>query len=558
MNLFNKRIKKVNDILGSQNFYPFLCDFSNNDIATVIDNLSKLINYILTTDSNIDEYGYEVLLPIASLYTKEGDFLIYGTNSYLDNIIKLTGLNPRSSITGFNKDLTILDNTLSFLSENHYNYFPLYGSVKKAIEEGFSHPKSVYKGILKQPSTDKRPVVVGETETQYYNSILQNRLKNLPDDYRKTGTAIAKRVLKEIIGKGITLYFIPPDKYLEHDVLTERVLPFNLKSIKIPSLYTLIIQCAKNKRLNDGTKLSLDTGEPYIRPEPKIHQYSSLEYYDYERVFVNDKFQYDNNELSGDLSYDLDTLYTRLDPKHDRDLFGETTLDERLRKIVNSYDYSLVLRDGKYHISNGRHRILFLKHYYEQNLPDCTKPSHLEYLTNQTTIIGMVNHTIEDEEINRYLIFFEERFKNVSYYKTDITNSNFDIIVTCGNYAYHLSSKEDLIRFVKLMRKEEYENQYFIGLNSNYYEISYEVIIAELYITLGPKLFTMNLMDVVNYLQNNEITIGETKLDFESINYERLYVMFTSFLHLEHLNRLRGLPSDAFTKGSKVINEYYE
>ena len=461
-------------------------------------------------------------------------------------------------LQSWNRDITILDRTISFLDDNRSHYFPLYGTIREAIAESFSHPKSVYKGILKQPSTDKRPVVVGETETQYYNSILQTRLKNLPDDYRRTGTTVAKKVLKDIIGQGITLYFIPPDKYLDREELTERVLPFNLKSIKIPSLYTLMMICAKNKKLSDGTRLSIDTGEPYIRPEPKVRQYSSLEYYDFEKVLIDDKFQYDNDELSGDLSYDLDTLYTRFDPKNNRELFRETTLDERLRRITNTYDYSLVLRDGKYHIGNGRHRILFLKHYYEQNLPDCTEPFHFDYLANQATIIATVNHTIEDEEINRYLIFFEERFKNVSYFKTDITNNNFDIIVTCGNYAYHLSSKEDLIRFVKLMRKEEYDNQYFIGLNSNYFDESYEVIVAELYIMLGPKLFNMNLMDVVKFLQTNEITIGDHTFDFSSINYERLYVMFTSFLHLEHLNRLRGLPSDAYTKATKTINEYYE
>ena len=538
MGIFNKRIKFINELLGSQNFYPFLCAFSNNDVKETISNLAKLIDYILTTEEEVTSLDIDTLLKRAKASTKEGKFLIYGTNSYLDNIIKLTGLNPAMENRGINRELTMFYQSVTFLDKRYFDYFPLYGSVKEAIEQGFTHPKSLYKGILKQPETDKRPAIVGETETQYYSSILQTRLHNAPLDYQKTGAIKAKRILKEMIGRDITLYFISPDKYVKTDNLTTRVSPFELTSIKIPSYYNLLMTCASNKKLKEGTKLNIDTGEEYRRKEviPKV--YSSLSYKRYEMISINNDFNYSNEELTGDLSYDLDYLYGSHDPKDNRSLVRETNLDDRIKMIKHKYDINLTYRNGMYDIGNGRHRILFLKHYYQTNYRDCILPIQKRYLDNQTTIVANVDYTFEDEEINRYLIFFEERFKQVYYYKNNCNNDEFDIIVICGNHAYHIPSKEDLFRFVKLMRKEEYKNQYLVGLNSNYEVVPYEELIFKLEKLIGPTIYRMNLMDIVNYLKNHKIEIHGEEIEFASINYERLYVNFNIFIQMDRLNRI--------------------
>ena len=155
-------------------------------------------------------------------------------------------------------------------------------------------------------------------------------------------------------------------------------------------------------------------------------------------------------------------------------------------------------------------------------------------------------------------VFFEQRFKLVFYYKNDCNSDEFDIIVTVGNHAYHIPSKQDLIRFVKLMRKEEYQNQYFIGYNTDYEEVSYEVIISELLVTFGARLYHMSLMDVVNYLKSNKVKLLNEELDFSSINYERLYVMFNNLVQNEKLYKLANLPSDTFNKASRILNEFYE
>ncbi len=558
MGLFDKKIKYINTIFGSQNFYPFLCAYSNNDVNTVIDNLSRIINYVLTTEEDTTGLSIETLLEKAAVYSKEGEFLIFSTNSYLDNIIRLTGLNPDLAYRGINKDLTKFYHEVTFLDYGKDNYFPLYGSVKKAIEEGFTQPKSLYQGILKQPVTYKRPVIVGESEVEYYNSILQSRIPNATAAYRKTGAATAKKVLKEVIGKSITLYFIPPDKETDRKSLTLKIPTRELSCIKIPSYYTLLMTCAKNKKLAEGTKLSFDTGAEYQRVEPTPKQYSSLTYSRFELIPINDEFEYSNEELTGDVSYDMDTLYSKHDPKDNRSLVQNTMLDDRLRSIKEKFDINLILRDGKYEISNGRHRIVFLKHYYESNRPPSRNPSYEKYLQDQTTIIANVDHTFEDERVNQYLIFFEQQFRQVQYLKTNCNNDDVDLIITCGNHAYHIPSREDLFRFVKLMRKEEYKNEYFIGYNSNYEEVPYNKVISKLSILLGPKIYRMNLMDIVKYLKRNKLLIDGQEVHLQNINYERLYIMFTSIIQYERLNRLRGIMSQN-TKGDLSMYEiYYE
>ena len=468
----------------------------------------------------------------------------------------MSGLNPDLAYKRINKELTMLDNSISFSTSQHTNYFPLYGTVKQALEEGFTHPKSIYQGILKQPSTDLRPLIVGETETEYYNSILQRRLNNVPNELSKTGAKIAKRVLKEIIGKGITLYFIPPDRYDKENELTTKIPSCHLDSIKIPSRYTLLTICARNKGLQDGTKITITSGESYHRKKTVSRQYSSLTYYNYELVEINDKFEYDNDELTGDLSYDLDDLYGGKDAHNSREMIKKTNLDERLRRIKNSYDINLSYRDGKYTIGNGRHRILFLKHYYQNNMPYCTSPYQKESIKNQTSVIAYVDRTIEDEDINKYLIFFEQNFRNVRYYKTNITNDKFDIIVTCGNYAYHISNKQELIKFIKLMRQEKFKNEYFIGLNSNYEIIPYQVIIAQLTIVFGKKILQMDLIDIINYLNNNQLIINDQAIELSGINYDRLNIMFTSLIHFEQLGKLRGIKEDIEKEANKTLDEF--
>jgi hypothetical protein len=65
-------------------------------------------------------------------------------------------------------------------------------------------------------------------------------------------------------------------------------------------------------------------------------------------------------------------------------------------------------------------------------------------------------------------------------------------------------------------------------------------------------------MDIVKYLKRNKLLIDGQEVHLQNINYERLYIMFTSIIQYERLNRLRGIMSQN-TKGDLSMYEiYYE
>jgi len=556
MSVSRERIKFLNDLFDSRDFYPFLCAKSDNDVDKTIDNLSKIINYVLTTDEELSYTSQGEILKAALAYKKQGEYFIFATNSYLDSHIKLFGLSPDIRLNKMNIALTTLARQISYLDAESSVYVPVYGSIKKAIEEGFSNPKSLYRSILKQPSNDKQPAFVGSTETSYYRSILEQRLRNVPDEYHKTGAAVAKRILKEIIGKDITLYFIPTDREVENGVLYSHVSPFKLRSITIPSRYSLIMTCARNKGLKDDTRLSIDTGEAYIPPTRETKKYSNLSYYNYETVRIDENFKYDNEELTGDISYDIDELYGRFAKERTRETLDAMSLDEKIRKIKNSYDIAMTYADGKYHISNGRHRVLFLLHYYLKNYRDCQKEVLLNMLKDSTTIIAFIERKIEDPEINKILLYLERKYQGVTFLKVNILNDEFDIITVLKGRAYHLRSREDLIRFTNYLERDTLINEFYIGNNSNLEVFSYEILMSKLVLIFGNRILSMDLMDIINYLKQNPMEADGETINGENLNYSSLYLAYTTVIHQAELNKYRNEPLSIVQVAEKRLEKY--
>ncbi len=556
MSVSKQKIKFLNDLLGSNDFYPFLCANSDNDIDKTIDNLSRFINYVLTTEEDLSGKSKKEILRSALSFKKQGEYLIYATNSYLDNHIKLFGLSPDLRLNKMNTALTTLDHQISYLEAERSVYFPVYGSIKKAIEEGFSNPKSLYRSILKQPKEDKQPIFVGETETSYYRSILERRLKNVPEDYQKTGAAIAKRILKEIIGKDITLYFLPTDKEIADEELYANVSPFKLRSINIPSRYSLIMTCARNKGLKDDTKLSIDTGEAYVPPSRETKVYSSLSYYNYETVRIDENFRYDNDELTGDVHYDVDELYGRFAKEGTREALDEISLDEKIKRIKASYDIDLSYINGKYHISNGRHRVLFLLQYYLKNYQDCKSEMLKKMLQESTTILAYVERKIEDPEINKILLYLERKYQSIQFFKVNILNKKFDVITLLKGKAYHLQSKEDLIKFTNYLERDTLTNEFYIGNNSQLEIVPYEILMSKLVMIHGNRILSMDLMDIINYLKQNPIEIYGITVDGYNLDYATLYLNYTTVIHQAELDKYHNEPFSIVRTAEKKLDDY--
>lgn len=552
MSLDRNKIKLLKSIIESKDFYPFLCEYSSNDIEIVVDNLAKIINYLLSADNIPNDL--EELFNNAVNYHQEGKYLIYSTNSYLENYIRLKGLNPDHRHKTYN-ELMLLDRQISFLDFHRGFYLPLYGTIKDAIEAGFSNPKTLYESILKQPEQNKRPVIVGETETAYYSSILQRRLQNVPNSFSKTGANIARKVLNEIIGKDVTLYFLPTDRELGHEELYEKVSPFALRSISIPSRYTLLMICAKNKRLKEGTKISLDNGEVLKESAPeKKKKYSSLYYPTYEEIPITEDFIYDNDELTGEAIYDIDDLYGKFNSNGSREKLSDTYLSQRLDFIKNSHDISAIKRDNKYRIVNGRHRLVYLKYYYLSNYKQCKTPLELESLKKMVTAPICVNKTIEDEETQRVLIYLEQINPSIKFYKTNIENDNCDLIIVNRENAYHIKSKKELIKLASYLGNRKDNNEFFIGHNTNIENAPYEIIINKLITILKGDFFKMDLIGIVRYLQNNSLTIGNKEINLSTINYHLLYYSYITAIHEIQLSRIRKQPIQIIASAEAKIN----
>ena len=63
----------MKSIIESKDFYPFLCEYSSNDIEIVVDNLAKIINYLLSEDTITNDL--ENLFDNAVNYHKEGKYI---------------------------------------------------------------------------------------------------------------------------------------------------------------------------------------------------------------------------------------------------------------------------------------------------------------------------------------------------------------------------------------------------------------------------------------------------------------------------------------------------
>ena len=70
----------MKSIIESKDFYPFLCEYSSNDIENVVDNLAKIINYLLSEDTITNDL--ENLFDNAVNYHKEGKYILSFINTF--------------------------------------------------------------------------------------------------------------------------------------------------------------------------------------------------------------------------------------------------------------------------------------------------------------------------------------------------------------------------------------------------------------------------------------------------------------------------------------------
>jgi len=294
----------INKLFQQPNFFEYLCQLSNNDIEEVINNINLIINYYLSTEDFIYTYPLQDLLTIAKQTPSIEGILFHPSNQVDELKHSIIGLNSTSIIDDSRAiELETLECQVSFNNRSTLFYCAqITKDIKEAINLSHQSPYIVYKSILKQPTNKELPIVVGTKETNYYHSILEIRLKNIPDTYRKTATKKAKRILKRYIGKDSLLVLFP--KQTKHYTISEKDLtkketPIHIPSkylsfIRIPSRYKLLSICAQNKQLRNGELLDINTGHIYETKEQQEEQTYQVYYSRYENLDVTYEYEYTN------------------------------------------------------------------------------------------------------------------------------------------------------------------------------------------------------------------------------------------------------------------------
>ncbi len=539
-------VKTINTLFNKKDFFKILCAYSYNDINIVIRNISIIINYYLVTKDTRISYSIEELLKLAKNNTETNhNILIRPSNSFYLNYYKINGLNPYFTIPIIpNIDLEQLDSKVSlfpgFIEEG---ISKIYVDIKQSIIESFSYPEILYKSILKQPKGKELPLVVGTTETTYYESILEIRLKNIVEEERKTHASITKKVLNEMIGKDSLLVLFPraTKQYkisstdIEEHLTDTYISPLLLSFIKIPSRYKLLSLCAENKQLRNGELIDINTGATYTLPASIEPQYIPPQYSRYEKLSVTDLFEYTNSEFSGDIYYDIDLIYGQLDSNKSREKMLASQ-EGNIASIKQRDDISVRKIGDKYEIRNGRHRLLYLKYFYVTNYEAYKKEGRLSELKNYVTIPVNVESSIEDEKANFFLAKLFQLNPKMNFYKINIKNDNPEIIIIFNNRIYALPNADSIEELYNLLLNSSFENKYYLGINNPNNQENYQRIFDYLIIDLKEKIFNMDLLDIIIHLLKEGVNVEGKQYKVPTLNIKQLYSSYVDLQHTLQLN----------------------
>jgi hypothetical protein len=550
----------INKLFQEPNFFEYLCKLSNNDIEEVIKNISLIINYYLSTQDNIYTYPLQELLVIAKQTPTLEGIIIHPSNSIEENKYNFFGLNSTSILQDSRIiELETLEQQVSFTNKSTFFYCAqITDDIKEAIDLSHSSPYIVYKSILKQPNQKEIPIVVGTKETSYYQSILEIRLKNVNDLYRKTVSKKAKRILKRYIGKDSLLVIFPKQtkRYTIQDKdISRQETPIHIPSkylsfIKIPSRYKLLSICSTNKNLRNGELININTGLPYESidsiEEPTYHVYYSR----YEFINITDNFEYTNSEFTQDISYDIDLIYGNLDTNHSREKVQRDPY-KNIDFIKTKEDIHVRKLNGKYHIRNGRHRILYLKYFYISNYQAYQEMNSLDKLKQLVTIPASVERTIENQSVNNTISKIKELSSKTLFLKTNINNEEPGLIIIFEDKTYITNTEQELNELYNLLSQNNIYNKFFIGYNSSQYKIDYEELFDYLIITLKEKIYDMSLTDIIDYLLTQGFYQKDKYFLVSNLNYFYLYFEYVDLQHYIQIKRL-------FRKNINIVEEIEE
>lgn len=257
---------------------------------------------------------------------------------------------------------------------------------------------------------------------------------------------------------------------------------------------------------------------------------SGLVYTTCELLTIDDTFNYYSSELIGDPFYDLPIIYGEKDTHNSVGILTRPA-EENIAKIKRNHDISLFLCDDTYVINNGRHRLVYLQHYYKECAKYCDTEESLQSLKEQVTIPVRITKRIEDKEINDILLTLKDRYENISIYKSNILNDNLEIVITYNNSLFYLKNKTEIIDFFIRLELDDNTDIYKImDINPNPYP-DIEKIYAYLYSKVGQDLYTFSYITLIRYLMISPPTIDNQLITIDQIPLRKLYLKYLEMIN---------------------------
>ena len=281
-----------------------------------------------------------------------------------------------------------------------------------------------------------------------------------------------------------------------------------------------------------GSKKSLNISSPelytfkFTRPaEPRDFGPTGLVYTVYEPITVDEDFKYYNIELTGDPTIDLQIIYGSKDVHNSIGILTRPA-EENIAKIKRNHDISLSLCDGTYIINNGRHRIVYLKHYYNNCVQYCDTEEALNTLKQNVTIPVRINKRIENRTINEILIDLKQKYENIIVFKDDVLTDNPELIIILDDILYYVKSYDEIIDFYKRVELGEDVSTYkIIGRKTpTYFDI--DKLFSYIYNLVGKEIYNMSYISFIRYLKLKPPIIDGTLIDIEQIPLMKLYMKY--------------------------------
>jgi hypothetical protein len=174
-----------------------------------------------------------------------------------------------------------------------------------------------------------------------------------------------------------------------------------------------------------------------------------------------------------------------------------------------------------------------------------------------------IERTIESKVVNEILSKIKQITTKVDVLKANINNDNLEFIIIINNYVYIIKSEIELKELYELIKDNNYNNKYLVGMN-NSNQINYDDLFDYLIITLKEKIYTMDLIDIIEYLTTNGFYQNGKYYLTSDFNYYYLYfkycdkerIIMHSSIHDRPINIVENAQNKLQQReiGTKIMN----